>query len=88
MIFHLLKYYCCNYLYEIMNHYQQQKLYIARKFDNSLSNFQLPFPSNAIPYPLYTYLLLSLFFTILVAPNKQSLNIKFLRGSFEQLSKS
>ena len=33
---------------------------------------------NVTPYPLYTYFSLSLFFTELVAPNKQFLNSKSL----------
>ena len=44
-------------------------------------------PSNAIPQPLYTHLLLSLFFTILVAPNKQYFNVKVLSGIFGQVAK-
>ena len=34
--------------------------------------------SDVISYPPYTYFSLSLFFTILVAPNKQFLNLKLL----------
>ena len=33
---------------------------------------------NVIPYSLYTYFSLSLFATILVAPNKKLLNLKLL----------
>ena len=36
--------------------------------------------SNVVPCPLYTYFFLSLFFTILVAPNKLFLNLKLLVG--------
>ena len=45
-----------------------------------LSKLPNPVLSNVIPYPLYRYFslsLLSLFFTILVASNKQFLNLKF-----------
>ena len=44
-----------------------------------LSKLPNPVLSNVSPYPLYTYFslsLLSLFFTILVASNKQFLNLK------------
>ena len=44
----------------------------------SLSKLQKPPLSNVIPYPLYTYFSLSLFFTILIAPNKPFLNLKLL----------
>ena len=37
-----------------------------------------PAISNIIPYPLYRYFSLSLFLIILVAPNKQFLNLKLL----------
>ena len=36
-------------------------------------------PSNAIPLALYTYLILSLVFTILVAPNKQFFKFKIVK---------
>ena len=39
---------------------------------------------NVIPYLLYIYISLSLFFTILVSPNKQLLNPKLLVGFFGQ----
>ena len=44
--------------------------------------------SNVISYPLYTYFSLSLLFTILVAANKQFLNLKLLVGFLGQASKS
>ena len=44
----------------------------------SLPKLHEPPLSNAIPYQLYTYFSLSLFFTTLVAPNKQLLNLKLL----------
>ena len=47
-----------------------------------------PPASNAMSKPLYTYLLLLLFFTILVAPHKQFFNLKLLRGIFGQSSQS
>ena len=53
----------------------------------SLSKLHEPALSNAIPYPLYTYFSLS-FFTILVAQNKQFLNLKLLVGFLGQPSKS
>ena len=46
----------------------------------SLAKLHEPNPSNPIPRPLFTYLLLSLLFTILVPPNKQFFDIKFLSG--------
>ena len=45
-------------------------------------------PPNATLEPLYTYLLLSLVFTILVAPNKQLFNIKLLIRFIGQVSNS
>ena len=50
----------------------------------SLSKLPEPALSNAIPYPLYTYYSLSLIFTILVAPNKQFINLRLLVGFFDQ----
>ena len=44
--------------------------------------------SDVIPYPLYTYFSLSLFFTILVGPNMELLNLKLLVGFLGQTSKS
>ena len=52
-----------------------------------LPKFHSPFQSNAISYPLYTYLLLSSSFPILHAPNKQFFNAKFLSRIFGQQSK-
>ena len=49
-----------------------------------LRETQLP---NVISYLLYTYLSLSLFFTILVAPNKQFLNSKLLMEFLGQAAK-
>ena len=46
----------------------------------SLPKLQKHALSNVILYPLYTYCSLSLFSTILVAPNKQFLNLKLLVG--------
>ena len=46
----------------------------------SLSKLNEPTLSNGIPYPLYAYSSLSLFFNILVATNKQFLNLKLLIG--------
>ena len=43
---------------------------------------------NVIPYSLYKYFYLSLFFDILVAPNKQFLNFKLLIGFLGQAAKS
>ena len=53
-----------------------------------LSKLQKPALSNVIQHPLYTYFSLSLFFTILVASNKQFLNLKLLVGFLVQASKS
>ena len=53
-----------------------------------LSKLHEPALSNVIPYPLCTYFSLLLFFTILVAPNKQSVNLKLLLGFLGQASKS
>ena len=53
----------------------------------SLSKLHEPALSNVIPHPLYTYFSLSLFFTILVALNKQFLNLKLLVGFLGQASK-
>ena len=41
-----------------------------------------------IPYPRYIYFSLSLFFTTLVAPNKQFLNLKLLVEFLGQATKS
>ena len=41
----------------------------------SKANLQKLPPLNVIPKPLYTYSSLSLVFSILVAPNKQFLNL-------------
>ena len=54
----------------------------------SLLKLYQPVLSNVIPYPLYTNFSLSIFFTILVAPNKQFLNLKLLVGFLGQVSKS
>ena len=54
----------------------------------SLSKLNEPTLSNGIPYPLYTYSSLSLFFTILVATNKQFLNLKSVIGFLDWGSKS
>ena len=43
---------------------------------------------NVTMYPLYIYFSLSLFFTTLVDPNKQFLNLKLLVGFLGQGSKS
>ena len=43
---------------------------------------------NVIPWPLYTYFSFSLLFTILVASNKQFLNLKLLVGFLGQAAKS
>ena len=50
----------------------------------SLSKLQKSPLSNVIPYPLYTYFSLSLFFTIWIATNKQFLNLKLLVGFLRQ----
>ena len=57
-----------------MSYYQRQKL----------SKLHEPAISNDIPYPFYTYFSLSQFFTILVAPNKQFVNLKSLVGFLGQ----
>ena len=54
----------------------------------SLSKFHEPALPNVILYPPYAYFSLTLFFTILAAPNKQFLNLKLLVGFFGQASKS
>ena len=54
----------------------------------SLLKLHEPALSNIIPYPLYTNFTLSLFCTRLVAPNKQFLNLKLLKGFRDQASKS
>ena len=54
----------------------------------SLSAFHKPALSNVILYPLYTYFLLSLLITMLIAPNKQFLNLKLLVKLFSKASKS
>ena len=55
----------------------------------SLPKFYEPVPSNAIPQPLIHALFsLLLFFTILVASNKQLLNLKFLGRVFGHMTKS
>ena len=48
----------------------------------SLSKLQKVALLNISPYPPYTNFSLSIFFTILVAPNKQFLNLKLLPGCF------
>ena len=48
----------------------------------SLSKLNEPALSNVIPHPWYTYFSLLLFFSKLVAPNKQFLNLKLLVGFF------
>ena len=60
------------------------KIFLAK----SLSKLHESALSNVISYPLYTHLSLSLIFTILVAPNKQFLNLKLLVGFLGQASKS
>ena len=52
---------------------------------SKLHGSELP---NVILYPLYTYFPLSLFFTRLLAPNNQFLNLKLLLGFLDQSSKS
>ena len=69
-----------------MNYYQHQKL-TAFLTVSLLKLHESPL-SNIIPCPLSTYFYLSLFFTILVVPNKQLLNLKLLVGFFGQASKS
>ena len=61
---------------------------IATFLAKSLSKSHEPRLSNVIPYPLYIHFYLSLLFTILVAPNKQFLNLKLLVGFLGQASKS
>ena len=53
-----------------------------------LSKLYEPALSNVIPYPLYTYFSLSLFFTIFVSLNKKFLNLTLLEGFLGQASKS
>ena len=53
----------------------------------SLSNFHEPALSNVVSELLYTYFFLSLSFTMLVAPNKQFLNLRLLVGYFGQVPK-
>ena len=43
--------------------------------------------SNVISYPLSKYFSLSIFFTILVTPNKQFVNLKLLAGFLGQAHK-
>ena len=47
-----------------------------------LLKFNETAPSNITLQTLYTYLFLTLFFTILVVPNKQFFNVKLLRRLF------
>ena len=54
----------------------------------SLLKLHEPALSNVIPYPLYTYFSLSRFFTRLVFPNKQFLNLKLIVGFIGQIFKS
>ena len=70
----ILNIYFSDYQNEMMNYYQRQKL----------SKLHEPAISNDIPYPFYTYFSLSQFFTILVAPNKQFVNLKSLVGFLGQ----
>ena len=49
-----------------------------------LTKFHEPALSNTVLLPLYTHFSLELFFTILVTPNKQLLNLKLLVGFFDQ----
>ena len=60
---------------------------VIRFLANSLSKLHEPVLSNITPYPLYTYVSFSLFFIVLVAPNKQFLNLKLLAGFLGQASK-
>ena len=39
---------------------------------------ELPFLSKSMPYPEYLYLLISTFFVILTAPNKEFFKVKLL----------
>ena len=57
-----------------MNYYEHRKIitFLAK----SLSRFRGPELSNVIPYPLYTYFPLRPFLTILIAANRQFLNLK------------
>ena len=61
-----------------MKYYQHQKniTFLAK----SISKLHEPALSNVIQYPLFTCYSLSLFFTILVAPNNQFLNLNLLVG--------
>ena len=52
-----------------------------------LSKLHQPALSNVTLYPRYMYFSISLFFTILVAPNKLFLNLKVLVGFLDQASK-
>ena len=70
----ILNIYFSDYQNEMMSYYQRQKL----------SKLHEPAISNDIPYPFYTYFSLSQFFTILVAPNKQFVNLKSLVGFLGQ----
>ena len=69
----------------MMNYYQHQNYNIS-----SSAIVKTPKTStiNVIPSQLYTYLSLSLFFTILVHPDKQFLNLKLLVGFLGQAAKS
>ena len=53
----------------------------------TLPKLHEPALSNFIPYLLYTCLSLSVFFTILVVPNKQFVNLRLLVGFLGQASK-
>ena len=53
----------------------------------SLPKLHEPALSNVIPYPLYTYFSILLFFTVKVALNKQFLNLKLLVGFPDKGSK-
>ena len=80
-----IKNFSCDCQNEMVNCYQQQVITFLAV---SLWKLQKPALSNVIPYTLYTCFSLSLFFIILVTPNKQFLNLKFLEGSFGQSLKS
>ena len=69
-----------------MNYFQQH--IITTFLAQSLPKRHESALSNVILYPLYTYFSLSLFFTIIVARNKQLLNLKLFVGFLGQASKS
>ena len=75
----------CDYQNEMADYYENQKIqhFLQSHYQNSTNlAHEMVFHIHS------THNFLSLAFTRLAAPNKQFFNVKFLKGIFDQLSKS